>query len=383
MDFGPQPVCNRFRERPSDDEYLHPMKLASCEACGLVQLANPVPASELRPRVDWITYNEPEGHLDELAQTLRDLPGLNPDSTVCGISFKDDSTLARLNALGVENIWRIDPEKDLGIIHAGAGVETIQEALTTDRATNIVQTRGTADLVVARHILEHAHDPLSFTTALKKLVKPGGYLFFEAPDETRAFENFDFSCPWEEHIAYFTPETFKLGLVYSGFGIVKYQSFPYELEDSLVGIAKVREDTDTPTVASLNTERNLAEEYAAGLGEHKERFQRYLSTHRESTGKVALLGAGHLACTFIDLLELKDHIEFVVDDNPHKRGRFMPGSGLPILGSEELVSQNIKLCLLAVAPPVENRVVANNASFVASGGVFRSIFPASGMAIQV
>lgn len=108
-----------------------------------------------------------------------------------------------------------------------------------------------------------------------------------------------------------------------------------------------------------------------------------MSEFRRNQGKVALLGAGHLACTFINLLELKDHIEFAVDDNPNKRGLFMPGSRLPILGSEALLDEDIKLCLLTVSPQAESRVIANNESYVKRGGSFSSISPASKMATRV
>jgi hypothetical protein len=384
LDLGMQPICNRFPEAASDDEFLHPMRLGWCAGCGALQLINPVPAHELMPRVDWITYNEPEGHLDELTGIIRNLPGITSESTVCGISFKDDSTLTRLENLGVNQTWRIDSEKDLGIRSAGAGIETIQDKLTPDACDDLVGEHGQADVVIVRHILEHAHDTRRFTTAVNQLVKPNGYLVFEVPDCTKALEQCDFSCPWEEHVLYFTPESFRRGIALCGMDLVSYASYPYELEDSMVAIVRPRpEPQDAQTNHQVSgQERNLSTNYADALQEQRERLGRYLSAFRRDQGKVALLGAGHLACTFINLLNLQDHIEFVADDNAHKRGLFMPGSRLPIFGSEALLDEDIKLCLLTVAPPVESRVVSNNESFLRGGGTFSSIFPASRMALK-
>src|SRR4029077_15992799 len=91
MDCGPHPICNRFLRDPKATELLHPLRIGQCQACGLVQTLDPVPAAALVPAGDWITYNEPEGHLDRVAETLASLLGLAPGSVFGGVSFKDDT----------------------------------------------------------------------------------------------------------------------------------------------------------------------------------------------------------------------------------------------------------------------------------------------------
>ena len=66
IDVGPQPISNRFLQSPGDPEERFAIALQQCDACGLIQIEAPVPASALVPPYDWITYNEPEGHLDDL-----------------------------------------------------------------------------------------------------------------------------------------------------------------------------------------------------------------------------------------------------------------------------------------------------------------------------
>ena len=72
------------------------------------------------PPHDWITYNEPEGHLDELVDTLMALPGVGPGAVAGGVSFKDDSTLARLERKGLQT-WRLDLHEDLGVSDRRSG----------------------------------------------------------------------------------------------------------------------------------------------------------------------------------------------------------------------------------------------------------------------
>lgn len=385
LDLGMQPICNRFLTNPVDKEYTHRMIIGQCNSCGLIQAINPVPASELLPCYDWITYNEPEGHLDQMCEIVLSLPGITRESTVCGVSFKDDSTLSRIKRRGVKHIWRIDPKDDLGINDSGAGVETIQEFLTPEIADTIAQNHSIADAVIARHILEHAHDIHRFIQALKQLVNPKGYIIFEVPDCTRALENCDYTTLWEEHILYFTPETFRNYFAYSGFPLYRFKSYPYPFENSLVGIAQAQGQA-IPSFSSeniLRSERRRARLFAENFPKHVDKFKEFLSGYRQSKGKIALFGAGHLACTFINLLGLKDFIDFCVDDNPNKQGLFLPGSHLPIYGSSALIKENIKLCLLSLSPMSEEKIMQINQNFLAKGGTFLSIFPASKHALRI
>jgi SAM-dependent methyltransferase len=378
------PISNRFVVNPDDEEYTHPLLMGQCNACGLLQLINPVPAGELLPPYEWITYNEPEGHLDQLANIISTLPCITKDATICGISYKEDSTLARLRQWGFHRVWRIDMVRDLGITDARAGIETIQDRLHPDLAGALWQKHGAPDVVIARHILEHAHDALRFMETLRQLVKPTGYVVFEVPDCTRVLETFDYTTIWEEHILYFTPETFRHCFGFGGFSLVRFEFYPYPYENSLVGIAQPHTAATPafPSKSVLEDEKHRAQAFAQGLPQRRDMLRRFFSEYRQNQGKVAMFGAGHLACMFINLMGLKDTIEFVVDDHPHKRGLFMPGSRLPIYGSDALIKENIKLCLTSLSPESEEKVIQKNQAFLGQGGEFASIFSGSKCALR-
>jgi hypothetical protein len=384
VDVGLQPICNRFVSDVHSGQYLHPMVIGQCQLCGLVQICNPVPAHEIRPRVDWITYNEPEPHLDDLVKRIIKLPGITTSSRIYGVSFKDDSTLARFAALGFVNTRSIDVNKDLGIVHDGTGVESIQDRLTPSVAAQIRQVHGPADIVIARHILEHAHDIHGFLGAMRELMSPTAYAVFEAPDCGPAIERYEYTTLWEEHTAYFTRETYCRTLLLAGLALADFYIHPYPFENSLIAIT--RQDGNTTT--SFDS-RTLAQEidrfrkFATGLPRYGEKLRHYLTEYRQGCGKIALFGAGHLAATYINIFGLAPFIEYVLDDNSHKRGLYMPGSMLPIRGSSELASGKIQLCLLGLNPQSEEKVVANNGSFVKTGGTFASIFASSLRALCV
>ncbi|HJX54930.1 MAG TPA: class I SAM-dependent methyltransferase [Polyangia bacterium] len=383
-DFGPQPLCNRFLEKPDEVEYCHPLRVGFCRRCAAVQLVDPAPAAEVRPRFPWITYTEMEGHLDSLVDRLIQRSVLTAEAVVGGLTFKDDSTLRRFQERGFTHTWRLHPAEDLGITEAGAGLETIQDRLAPATAKAIARRLGPCDLLLVRHMLEHVHDVGRFLLTLQELVKPGGHLVFEVPDQERALAKMDYSTLWEEHTLYFTPVTFHDSFLKRYGTPVDVVSFPYFLENSLVGVVRNQPGLapSFPAGGDLDREESRTAEFARGVGPRKDFLRRILTDARREKGKIALLGAGHLSCAFVNLLGLQDLFDCVVDDNPRKQGLSMPGSHLPIASSSALTEHDIRLCLLSVNPDSEQRAIDKNRRFIDSGGCFASIFPDSAYALK-
>ena len=384
FDAGLQPITNRFLKNPGDAEATYPLKVDQCPACGLMQTREPFPAAELQPAYDWVTYSEPEAHLDELADIILKLPGIGATSIAAGVSFKDDTTLDRLTNLGIENRWRLDLKTDLKLdwVHGGHGAETIQMYLTRERAAAVAAHRGAADVLLVRHIAEHAYNPKEFLAALVALTKPGGYIVIEVPDCQRALDAGDCTTLWEEHTLYFTPATFAQTLRLAGLEPVFLHNYIYPFENSLVAILRSA-PAGAPDAAVAGSERARGQAFAAQLAKRREGFRRVLGEYRRSKGRIALFGAGHLASTFLTVMGVADLIDFVVDDNPNKRGLYMPGSHLPIVGSDGLRSGEIKLCLLGLNPLSEHKVMERQQAFIDGGGEFKSIFPSSAVALAL
>jgi len=383
IDFGPQPPSNRFLKNGERDADLHRLVLGQCVTCGLVQLIGPMSARMVQSRYVWLTYNEPEGHLDALAERLRQLPGVAQDSVIAGLTYKDDSTLARLNRMGYLQTFRLDASADLGLNDSTAGLESVQEAVSRGRVREVAARRGQASVLIARHVLEHAHNPRAFLQGLVSLMKPGGYLVFEMPDSRKFLDACDYSFVWEEHIAYFTPSTLKAFLLAHGCEVFEILTYPYALEDSLVAIAKMDAPAVRATTEELPVELKRGRRYKEQFPKVRERYRAWFSQHRAAGKRVVLFGAGHLAAKFINLLELGDYVECVIDDNPDKQALIMPGSRLPIRSSSLLEQEGIDLCLLSLSPESEKKVLSAKKAYLEKGGDFRSIFALSPLALQV
>lgn len=385
IDFGLQPVSNRFLHPESVDVVPHfPLQLRIDADTGLIHLGKPFPVEVLKPRYDWLTCFEPEDHLDDLACQLVALPGITRDSVFGAYSFKDDSMLRRLERLGYANTWRIDPAEDLAVSDPCANVETYQRELTDARALDIAARRGRVDVMIVRHVAEHAHDLPAFIDAIRVMVKPRGYIVWEVPDCERVLMMGDCTTVWEEHQYYFTSYTFKRVLLDAGFKVVDYASVPYVLENSLVAIVQegrepARSDDSVAVAAEIERAQYFVQKvHARSIAVHNK-----LEYWRRTRGEIALFGAGHLSCAFLSLMEVSPLICCVIDDNPNKKGLQMPVGGLHIAGSEVLNSGRMGVCLLGLNPLNQAGVIAKHQKFVDQGGIFASIFPGSALDLEL
>ncbi len=383
LDAGSHPVSTFFAPSKDTTEANYPLVMAQCTNCGVIQLTKPVPHTALVPPYDWLFAREPEEHLDMVVDQLMALPGISKDSVIVGLTSKDDTTLDRFRTHGFSSVWRVDVQNDLGVANPCANIETVQRMTEPARMTKIADKRGAADILIVRHIIEHSEDLQAFVQGCAALVKPGGYIMVELPDCTTSLEKNDYAMIWEEHSLYFVPETFDGVTAYGGFEKLRTDVYPLPFENCIVEIAQKTGEPSIPrpnaagkaTVGQLST-------YAAAFPKITGGLKVGLTKWRDEKGPIALFGAGHLACAFVNFHDCGDLIDFVADDTPQKQGLFLPGAKLPIVPSSELVDRGVTLALLALSIQNEDNVIARNTAFTDAGGQFASVFAASSRSVR-
>lgn len=378
MDVGSHPVSSFFLKEQNGPERNFLIALGQCEDCGTIQIMKPVPHDALVPPYDWLFAREPEEHLDQVVEQIVALEGVSTDSVIGALTSKDDTTIDRFVRKGFKRHWRVKLDEDLGVTNPAANIETVQKLATPERMAEIVARHGAADVMIVRHITEHAEDLQGFIRGIATLVKPGGIMMVEVPDCTPSLTLHDYCMVWEEHSLYLTPETFKPLLSIGGFEPIRTDVYPLPFENSLVQLAR---KTGLPGPVRIESaargQVGLLAKYAEQYKPACVALRAKLEKVRAEKGPIALFGAGHLACAFANFMGVADLIDFVADDTPQKQGKFLPGARLPILPSAALAERRIALCLLALSINNENTVIGRNQSFVDGGGVFRSIFRAS------
>jgi len=384
LDLGRQPVSSHFATSPEEAVVEHNLTLAFCNACATVQLAKPFPLRDLLPRHDWITYREPEAHLDAVVEKICALPGLDKEASIAGISFKDRTTLDRLRRRGFAQARLLDLRADAGSAEQDADVASVQAQLTPRRVEEIVGQHGSFDLVIARHVVEHAEVPSGFLQALSRLLSPKGYLVVEVPNCGANIARQDYAMIWEEHVLYLTGATAPQILASAGCAEVSIDNYPLPFEDVLVVTGRKSEAAERKArpIAEATRERELARRFAAAFGTWTDRIRSALDQLTRDGRRLACYGAGHLSCAFINFHDVANYFAFVVDDTPRKQGLFLPKNKLPIVPRERLNAREVSACLLGLSPHLEDQVIANNATFVRAGGRFYSMFADSGRSIR-
>jgi SAM-dependent methyltransferase len=205
-----------------------------------------------------------------------------------------------------------------------------------------------ADVVICRHVIEHVSDPVNLLKAVKQALRksPAAQVFFETPDLDWILKNHVFWDFFYEHCSYFTEQSLTSAFEIAGFEVKS--------------ICNVFQGQYLWSEAKLGNRQNhnirrllgripvLAKQFAERERERVliQRWQKRLKELR-SLGRVAIWGAGAKGVTFANLLDPHcEWIDCVVDLNPNKQGRFVPGTGHPIVSYQDLPKRNVATAIL-------------------------------------
>ncbi|MDA8675828.1 class I SAM-dependent methyltransferase [Alphaproteobacteria bacterium] len=374
IELGMQPVSNRFLFDSSERAPHYPMGFFWDEKLGCMALIKPFPIDEVRPQFDWITCFEPEDHLDDMVQDIIRICSMEKSTRVVGYSFKDDTTLDRLNKLGFQNTWRIDPKYDLKIVNSFASVETLQMTFTKENAQTLMRTKKKSEIIIARHVVEHAYNIVEYIQSLEEMIIPEGFIVFELPDCERAMLAGDCTILWEEHTAYFTSKSFHNLMVQLGYEVLFEKVYKYPLENSITFIVRKNKHNKF-SINSINTSDNMFYVFKTKIEKRKMIIREKLSILRKEKRKIVIFGAGHLTIAFLSINGVADLVDVCIDDNLNKNGMFLPVGGIPIIGSKELNAKDYPVCLLGLNPQHHRNIRDKFFDYITLGGQMLSIFP--------
>jgi len=373
LNFGDNPTSVDYKDTVTNTHKMYSLSMGTCLECNTLQLMDHIPEINLINPPDWISYNEPEGHLDAVSDYLYERFKDKQDIKIKGLSYKDKTLLNRLVSKKLIKSGDILFEsKNTQSIN----IEYLQSILDHEYCKNLVKKNGLVDILIVRHVLEHTFRPKQFIDGIRALVSPGGLIIFEIPDCSKQLHNLDYTCLWEEHTFYFVKKTFENFLLNYGLEVEKIYTYEYSIENSLVAIC--RNSVNKNPIKKIDSDElyygTSLNRYSKHFSSIKKQIQAFVLKQKQK-GTIVLFGAGHLAVTFIHIYELKNLIDFVIDDDPNKIGKYMPGSSIEIKPSLYLNNKNIGTCLLSLSPESEKVVLdMKYEDFKMIGSVY-SIFP--------
>jgi SAM-dependent methyltransferase len=374
IEFGSYPVSKHYLTDRNAEPPTWPVNLYFCESCGLTQLQDSCPPEVLYENYVTLSSWKPQPHAAAEIEKIRALDGLTPDAKIIEIGCNDGGFLELLAAAGYRNLLGIEPSKDAYDGAVAKGLNVVREFLTPALAQRLVERHGTFDLFVSRQNLEHMADVAGVIECLRTLLRPGGYALIELPNFGCNLTWRDYSL-WEEHVNQFTEETLRYFLALAGIEPVHEEKILFSGE-GLVVIGR-RTSAVTPSLAHVPELRRRNLQYAHDWPAFREELGEYLAGLRRAGRRIAVYGAGSRAFCLLNFAGLAAHIDVIVDDQPEKQNKFMPGGRIPIVTSDALYSRGIDVCLLTVNTENEEKVMAKHDRWARQGGQFWSVFPPS------
>lgn len=360
VDLGMSPLCERFLAADELDrmEPFYPLHVRVCDACWLVQLPSFVPPVEIFGEYAYFSaYSDAwVDHARAYADAMiRDLD-LGPDSRVIEIASNDGYLLQWFVARGVP-VLGIEPAANVAADAVARGVETLVEFFDETLARRLVDEGRRADLVVANNVLAQVPELNSFVAGMAPLLRPAGVLTIEVPHLQRLVEGNQFDTIYHEHFSYFSFGSLREILATNALEVFDVEEL-WTHGGSLRVFAQRADVRARPVRASVDEllarERALGyarpeayEGFDAQVQRTKRRLLSFLIDARERGVTVAGYGAPGKSGTLLNYCGIgTDLIEFTVDRNPYKHGRFTPGTRIPIHPPEYLLARRPEVVVI-------------------------------------
>lgn len=388
-DLGSAPPSNAYltAELLQAPETWFPLRVLVCQRCWLVQTEDFAQASELfnDEYAYFSSYSSTWlAHARDYVERMAGRFALAGGHHVIEIAANDGYLLQYVKNLGIPCLG-IEPTLSTASAARNKGIPIITEFFGVELATRLRAEEKQADLMVANNVLAHVPNINDFVTAFAILLKPAGVATFEFPHLLNLLDSYQFDTIYHEHFSYLSL-TAVLG-IFARCGLTVFDVEELSTHGGSLRVYAQRTDTGVHDRCSVVTELLQREERVGLLSvERYASFQRkthqlkndfvHFLTKCSREGKsVAGYGAAAKGNTFLNYAGVRpDLLPFVVDRNPSKQGKYMPGSRIPIV--DERVLREHRPDYVVLLPWNLKSEITKQLEYVrAWGGVFVTAIP--------
>jgi hypothetical protein len=369
------PPCENYLEASQLDqgETFYPLHVRICRECLLVQLAEYVAPEDIFSHYAYFSsYSDSwVQHAADYVATAAERLTLGPDSFVVEVASNDGYLLQHVAARGIRCLG-VEPAANVAEVAVAKGIPTVVEFLGQDTGEAIRSEHGPADLVAANNVYAHVPDIVDFGRGLRALVADDGYVTIEIPHLLRLIEGSEYDTIYHEHFSYLSLLTTQRALGAAGLRVVDVEELPSH--GGSLRTWSVPEASDVAVADSVG--RVLATEAAAGLdsleghvgfaaavAEVRNDLLEFLIGCSRDGLRVVAYGAPGKGNTLLNHCGIRaDLVEFAVDRNTFKHGKFLPGTHIPIKPVEALAEARPDVVL--IMPWNLRREIADQLSYV-------------------
>jgi SAM-dependent methyltransferase len=331
-----------------------PLRVLVCTGCWLAQTEDFADAVELFSAeyayfssfsTSWLH------HAEHYVACMTERFGLESTSHVVEIAANDGYLLQYFKSNGIPCLG-VEPTSSTAAAARKKGIEIIEDFFGTHLAKTLVAQSRQADLIVANNVLAHVPDINDFVTGFALLLKPTGVATFEFPHLLQLIAKNQFDTIYHEHFSYLSLTAVMRIFVQNGLGIFDVEELPTHGGSLRVfaqridyGCRPVSQDVNEMLVREA-TAGMRTQSYYAGFQKNAEKvkddFVSFLIEAKRAGKSVVAYGAAAKGNTLVNFAGIRpDLIPCVVDRNPAKQGKYLPGSRIPIVNEP---------CILAEKP---------------------------------
>jgi SAM-dependent methyltransferase len=344
VDLGMSPLCESFltAEQLNQIEPFYPLHVYVCDQCLLVQLPEHVDPSDIfREYAYFSSYSRSwVEHARRYTELITARLRLDSESFVVELASNDGYLLQHFIERGILALG-IEPARNVAAAAVAKKVPTLTEFFGLELAEQLVREDRHANLVIANNVLAQVPDLNDFVAGIRMLLAPDGVATLEFPHLVRLFEGNQFDTIYHEHYSYFSLLSARRIFAAHDLVLFDVEELPTH-GGSLRTYFRRKSDATKPIAPAVDA--MLAAEVRAGF----DRLPRYLSfgpevqrakrqllsfliRAKEEGKQVVGYGAPGKGNTLLNYCGIRtDLLEYTVDRNPYKHGRFLPGTHIPI-----------------------------------------------------
>ncbi len=350
VDLGMSPPCESYvpRERLNAMEPFYPLHVRVCEVCFLVQLEEYVKPEDIFTEYAYFSsYSDSWlAHAKAYVDMAVARFGLHAGSKVVELASNDGYLLQYFVERGIPALG-VEPAGNVAEVALGKGIPTVVRFFGEAAARDLAAEVGHADLLLGNNVLAQVPDLHDFVGGMKILLGDRGVVTMEFPHLVRLIEGNQFDTIYHEHYSYFSLMAVERVFERHGLVLFDVEELPTH-GGSLRIYARHAGDDSRPPTAGLVELRARESEFGIGdlrtydrfarkVTETKRKLLEFLISAKREGKTVAGYGAPGKGNTLLNYCGIRtDFLDYTVDRNPYKQGKYLPGTHIPVFPPERI-----------------------------------------------
>jgi hypothetical protein len=350
VDLGMSPLCESFltRDQLNRMEPFYPLHVWVCQSCFLVQLEEYVGGEEIFSDYAYFSsfsdswLDHCRGYVEQMIAQLR----LTTDSEVIEVASNDGYLLQFFVKRGIP-VLGVEPAANVAAVAEKKGIPTVVRFFGRDTARELVALGHSPDLILGNNVLAQVPDLNDFVSGIKILLARDGVATIEFPHLLRTIDGNQFDQVYHEHFSYFSLYSVERIFAAHGLPIFDVEELATHGGSLRVYAGHAEDKSKSVTGRLLGLRAREAEAGVDTLGyyagfetrvrETKRKLLAFLIQAKNEGKQVVGYGAPGKGNTLLNYCGVRtDFVDFTVDRSPHKRGKYLPGTHIPIFSPEKL-----------------------------------------------